>query len=74
MSHVLGIKSKLVGVPGWLSWLSVCLGSGHELRVLGSSLMSGSLLSGESASPSPSVLPSRNAPTPAPLVLSLSNK
>ena len=54
-------------VPVWLSWLSVSLGSGYDPWVLGSSLMSGSLLSGESVSPS--------APPPAgALSLSLKNK
>ena len=44
------VKMTLVlWVPGWLSRLSVCLGSGHDPRVLGlspalSSLLSGSLL------------------------------
>ena len=40
------------GVPGWFSWLSVCLQLRYDPRVLGLSPMLGSLLSGESASPS----------------------
>ena len=43
--------------------------SGHDLRVLGSSPKSGSLLSGEPASPSPSA-----APPACALSLSLPNK
>ena len=53
-----------LGVPGWLSWWSVwlCFSSGHDLSVLGSSPMLGSVLNRESAwgflslslSPSPS--------------------
>ena len=32
---VVYIKSVADGAPGWLSRLRVCLGSGHDLRVLG---------------------------------------
>ena len=39
-------------MPGWLSRLSAAFSSGHDPEVLGSSPTSGSLLSGESASPS----------------------
>ena len=42
-----------MGVPGWLSQLSVHFSSGHDLRVLGSSPRLGFLLSREPASPSP---------------------
>ena len=46
-------------MPGWLSWLSVYLQqlSLSDPGVLGSSPTLGSLLSGESASPSPSAPP-----------------
>ena len=45
---------RLYQVPGWLNrWVSA-FGSGHDLGVLGSSHMVGSLLSRESASPSSS--------------------
>ena len=63
-----GLESTSWGAPGWL-WLSQlrsAFGSGHDLRVLGWSSASGSLLSGESVSPSPSAPPL--------LVLSVSNK
>ena len=50
------IKKVKRGVPGWLSEVSA-FGSGQDLRVLGSSPMSGSLLNGESSSPSPSAPP-----------------
>ena len=50
-------KNKEAGASGWLSRLSICFASGHDPRVLGSSPMSDSLLSGESASPSPSAAP-----------------
>lgn len=52
----------------------VCLRLRHDPRVLGSSPVAGSLLSGESAYPSPSAL-TLHPPSPAnatPLVLSLS--
>ena len=39
------------------TWVASALGSGHALKVLGSSPMLGSLFSGESASPSPSAPP-----------------
>ena len=32
------------GTPEWLSWLTVCLHSGYDLKVLGLSPTSGSLL------------------------------
>ena len=59
------------GAPGWLNQLSVCLHPGHGLRVLGSSLASGSVLSSagsllEDSFPLPLPLP--------PLVHSLSLK
>ena len=41
------------GAPGWLSQLNVAFHSGHELWVLGSSPILGSLLSEESFSLSP---------------------
>ena len=28
------LKMVLIGVPGWLSQLSICLGSGHDLRAV----------------------------------------
>ena len=68
---------ETVGAPGWLSRLGVqLLISTHDLRVLGSSPVLGSALSGESAgdslSPSPSLpLPASHAPM---LARSLSNK
>ena len=40
-----------------LSWLNVCLGSGHDPRVLGLSPVSGSLLGGKCAPPFPSASP-----------------
>ena len=45
------------GAPGWLSQLSFCLWLRLWLRILGWSPASGSLLSEESASPSPSAAP-----------------
>ena len=45
-------KKTLLGAPEWLSWLSICLGSGHDPRVLGSAPRLGSLLSEEPASSS----------------------
>ena len=71
------LKYSMCGAPGWLSRLSVCLGLRsffwggaqflrNDLGVLGSSPESGSLLSGESASPS--------ASPPTLLILSLSLK
>ena len=45
------IKILSVMIPMWLSQLSICFGSGHDLRVLGLSPRWGSLLSGEPASP-----------------------
>jgi len=65
---VLAFKKFGTGAPQWLSWLVSAFGSGHNLRVLGSSPTSGSLFSGESASPSPF------APLPHLFSLSLSNK
>ena len=44
------MRNDVCGSPGWLSWLNDCFGSGYNPRVLGLS----SLLSRESASPSPS--------------------
>ena len=38
------VKIAMLRVPGWLSWLSVSFSSGHDPRVLGSSLAFGSLL------------------------------
>lgn len=32
------LKSKGLGAPGWLRWLSICLCCSHDIRVLGSSL------------------------------------
>ena len=52
------IRTTESRVPGCLSGLNVCLSSGHDPRVLGSSPTSSSLISEESASPS--------APPPAP--------
>ena len=54
MEHFKGkvsVKMLITGVHGWLCWLSgrLSFGSGHELRVLGLSPMSGSALSKESA-------------------------
>ena len=46
-------KPEAIGAPGWLNQLGTALGSGHDPRVLGWSSMSGSLLQGEPASPSP---------------------
>ena len=67
-----GENIQRVGQMNLLKSVLGCLGSsGHDPRVLGSSPKSGSLLSGESASPSPS------APPPAFAFmhsLSLSNK
>ena len=57
-----------LGAPGCLSWLSI-FGTGHDLRVLGWSRISGSQLSRESASPSPLSLPHNPA-----LCVSLSSK
>ena len=61
-SHSLGNSPAfqnpaIYGVPVWLSQLSLHLGSGHDLGVLGSSSTLGSLPTEESASPSPSVVP-----------------
>ena len=57
------LKVHIIGSPGGSVAEASAFGSGHDLRVLGSSPKSGCLLSRESASPSPS------APAP-----SLSNK
>lgn len=46
-------KLGQLGAPGWLSWLGSAFDSGHDTTVLGSSPVSGSLLGGVSASPSP---------------------
>lgn len=46
-----GFKETISGTHGRLSQLGVCFGSGHDLRVLGSSPASGSLLRGESPLP-----------------------
>lgn len=48
-------KIPFPGTRGWLGWLSV--GSGHAIRVLGSSPTSDSLLSGECAFLFPSLSP-----------------
>ena len=58
------LEQETVGVD----WVSA-FGSGHDPGVLESNLASGSLLSGESAFPSPQAPPSPRA-----LSLSLSNK
>ena len=60
------------GVPGWLSGQVSAFGSGHDLQVLGSSPTSGSLLSGKSASPSPSSFCSFSLTLSPSLFLSLS--
>ena len=52
-SHFRKKKKKGLGAPGWLSPLSIAFGSGHDLGVLGLSQGLGSLLSEQSASPSP---------------------
>ena len=46
------IRMLQKGAPGWLRGLTPDFGSGHDLRVLGLSPASGSLLSGEPASSS----------------------
>ena len=61
-------KFLIPGAPGWFSQLPVAFGLGRDPRVLGWSPTSGSLLSRESASPSPS------ADTPCFSSLSFSNK
>ena len=35
----------MVKTPGWLSWVSICLGWGHDPKVLGSSPVASLLLS-----------------------------
>ena len=50
-------KRESLGASGWLRRLSVCLQLGHDLQIMGSSPALGCLLSGESASHSPSVPP-----------------
>ena len=68
-------KNKSLGAPGWLSWLTVCLGSGQDPRVRGWEL--GSCSAGSVLLPSPStplttpVHPSPFPPRPSPSVLSL---
>ena len=59
--------------PGWLSWSD--FGSGHNLTVLSSSPMLGSVLPAQSLYPAlDSVSPSLSAPPPLTLCLSLKNK
>ena len=62
--HQAEMPETCPGAPGGPVGEAPALGSGQDLRVLGSSPTSGSLLSAELASPSPS----------APCVCSLSNK
>ena len=62
-THRSRYRTFLSGAPGWLSWLSVYLELRSWYQVLGWSPILGSLLSGESGSPSLSAPPPAHAPT-----------